>query len=119
VSAEIRQLVGRMARECPTWGAPRIHGERPKLGFEVSEATVSRYMPRRSMPPSQSWRTFLKNHVQDLVSIDFFVVPTATFRLLYVLVVLEHTRRRVVHLGVTAHPSARWTAQQIVEALSL
>ena len=85
---EIRTLIRRMARENPTWGAPRIHGELLKLGFEVSEATVSRYMPRRRKPPSQSWRSFLRNHVHDLVSIDFFVVPTATFRILSVFLVL-------------------------------
>ena len=86
-----------MARENSTWGAPRIHGELLKLGFEVSEATVSRYMPRRRKPPSQTWRTFLDNHAGDLASVDFFVVPTATFRLLSVFVVLTHERRRVVH----------------------
>ena len=116
IDAEIRALVRRMARENPTWGAPRIHGELLMLGFEVSEATVSRYMPRRTKPPSQSWRTFLRNHTLDLVSIDFFVVPTATFRILYVFVVLEPERRRVVHFNVTQGPSARWTAQQVVNA---
>ena len=89
-----------MARENPTWGAPRIHGELLMLGFEVGEATVSRYMPVRRKPPSQTWRAFLRNHTQDLVSIDFFVVPTATFRILYVFLVLEHERRRIVHFNV-------------------
>jgi len=86
------------------------------LGFKVSEATVSRYMPRRTKPPSQSWRSFLRNHTRDLVSIDFFVVPTATFRILYVLLVLEHHRRRIVHFNVTDGPSALWTSQQLVNA---
>jgi len=114
IDAEIRTLIRRMARENPTWGAPRIHGELLMLGFEVGEATVSRYMPRRRKPPSQTWRAFLQNHTQDLVSIDFFVVPTATFRVLYVFLVLEHERRRVVHFNVTEGPSAQWTGQQLV-----
>jgi len=105
-----------MARENPTWGAPRIHGELLKLGFEVSEATVSRYMPRRRTPPSQSWRSFLRNHALDLVSIDFFVVPTATFRILCVFLVLAHDRRCIVHLNVTEGPSALWTGQQLINA---
>jgi len=116
ISQEIRDLIRRMARENPTWGAPRIHGELLKLGFDVSEASVSRYMPRRRTPPSQTWRTFLKNHVRDLASVDFFVVPTATFRLLYVFVVLTHERRLVEHFNVTDGPSAQWTGQQIINA---
>ena len=116
IDAEIRSLIRRMARENPTWGAPRIHGELLKLGFEVSEATVSRYMPRLRRPPSQSWRTFLRNHTKDLISIDFFVVPTATFRLLYAFLILEHERRRIVHFNVTEGPSAQWTGQQLVVA---
>jgi transposase InsO family protein len=116
IDAEIRMLIRRMARENPTWGAPRIHGELLKLGFEVGEATVSRYMPLRRKPRSQNWRTFLRNHTQDLVSIDFFVVPTATFRVLYVFLVLEHERRRILHFNVTEGPSAQWTAQQLVNA---
>ena len=116
IDAEIRTLVDRMARENTTWGAPRIHGELLMLGFNVSEATVSRYMPRRRKPPSQSWRTFLRNHANGLVSIDFFVVPTATFRILYVFLVLEHERRRIVHFNVTEGPSAQWTGQQLVNA---
>ena len=116
IDAEIRTLVDRMARENPTWGAPRIHGELLKLGFEVGEATVSRTMPRRRKPPSQTWRAFLRNHTEDLVSIDFFVVPTATFRVLYVFLVLEHERRRIMHFNVTDGPSAQWTGQQLVNA---
>ena len=87
-----------------------------KLGFDISEATVSRYMPRRTKPPSQTWRSFLRNHIQDLVSIDLFVVPTATFRILYVFLVLAHDRRRVVHFNVTDAPCAQWTGQQLVKA---
>ena len=105
-----------MALANPLWGAPRIHGELLKLGFNVSQRTVARLMPRRPKPPSQTWRTFLQNHVLDLVSVDFFVVPTATFRLLYVFVVLLQHRRKVVHFNVTDSPTAAWTAQQIVEA---
>jgi len=98
------------------WGAPRIHGELLKLGIGVAETTVAKYMPRRGKPPSPSWRAFLDNHVKDLVSIDFFTVPTATFRVLFVFVVLAHERRRIVHLNVTANPSAAWTGQQVREA---
>ena len=116
IDAEIRALIRRMARENATWGAPRIHGELLMLGFNVGEATVSRYMPRRRKPRSQTWRAFLQNHTKDLVSIDFFVVPTATFRILYVFLVLEHERRRIVHFNVTEGPSARWTGQQLVNA---
>ncbi len=116
VDVTIRCLIRQMANDNATWGAPRIHGELLKLGFDVSEPTVSRYMPRRRKPPSQTWRTFLLNHSKDLVSIDFFVVPTVTFHLLYVFVVLEHERRRIVHINVTDGPSARWTGQQIVNA---
>ncbi len=98
------------------WGAPRIHGELLKLGIEISQATVSKYMARHRKPPSQNWRTFLDNHVTDLASIDCFTVPTATFRVLYVLIVLSHDRRKIVHFNVTANHTAQWTAQQIVEA---
>jgi len=116
VSAELKALVTRMAAANPLWGAPRIHGELQKLGIEVAERTVSRLLPKRQTPPSQTWRTFLTNHVRDLVSVDFFTVPTAGWRILFVFVVLAHYRRRVVHFNVTEHPTAAWTAQQIVEA---
>ena len=116
IDAELRALVARMAETNPLWGAPRIHGELMKLGIKVAERTVSRLLPKRRTPPSQTWRTFLVNHVRDLVSIDFFTVPTARLRALFVLVVLAHHRRRVVHFNVTEHPTAHWTAQQIVEA---
>ena len=117
ISPEIRDLILKMAKANPLWGAPRIHGELLKLGIEISERTVSNLMPRRDAnPPSQTWRTFLKNHMKNMVSIDFFTVPTATFRILFVLVVLRHSRRQVVHYNVTPNPTARWTAQQIVNA---
>ena len=110
------QLVRTMALANPLWGAPRIHGELLKLGLDVSQRTGGRLMPRRAKPPSQTWRTFLENHVADLVSVDVFVVPRATFRVLYVFVVLLDHRRRVVHFNVTDSPTAAWTAQQLVEA---
>ena len=116
VSAEAKALIRQMA-EANRWGAPRIHGELLKLGIEISERSVSRFMPPKPRkPPSQTWRTFLDNHVGTLTSIDFFTVPTATFRILYVFFVLAHDRRRVLHFNVTEHPGAAWTAQQIVEA---
>ena len=116
VNAEINALVARMAAANPLWGAPRIHGELLKLGIDVAQRTVSRLLPKRRTPPSQSWRTFLANHARDLVSLDFFTVPTARLRVLFVLVVLAHHRRRVVHFNVTEHPTAHWAAQQIVDA---
>jgi transposase InsO family protein len=116
VSSETRALIRKMAHENPLWGAPRIHGELLKLGVQVSQATVAKYMGRPATPPSQSWRTFLANHVQQIAAADFFVVPSATYRLLFVLVILAHERRRVVHVAVTRHPTAAWTAQQLREA---
>src|SRR6266436_5810044 len=116
VSAEIKALVTRMAAANPLWGAPRIHGELLRLGIDVSERTVSRLLPKRRIPPSQTWRTFLANHVRDLVSIDLFTVPTARLRVLFVLVVLAHHRRHVLHFNVTEHPTATWAAQQIINA---
>src|SRR5262245_12969890 len=116
VSAEVRTLIKQMTQANPLCGAPRIHGELLKLGIDISERSVSRLMPKARNPPSQTWRTFLDNHFRELVSIDFLTVPTATFRVLYVLVVLAHDRRRVVHFNVTEHPTAVWTAQQIIEA---
>src|SRR5215831_9503887 len=116
VSAEIKALVTRMATANPLWGAPRIPGELLKLSIDVAERTVSRLLPKRRTPPSQTWRTFLANHVRDLVSLDFFTVPTAHLRVLFVLVVLAHHRRRVLHFNVTEHPTAAWTARQILEA---
>lgn len=98
------------------WGAPRIHGELLKLGFELSQATVAKYMVRYRRPPSQTWRTFLKNHAKDLVAADFFVAPTVFFRVLFVFVILSHDRRRPVHFAVTEHPTSEWTARQLLEA---
>ena len=112
----IRTLIRRMSRENPMWGVPRIQSEFALLGHTISEATVRKYRIRHRKPPSQTWRTFLDNHLTDIVAIDFFVAPTATFRILFAFVVLRHDRRRVVHFNVTAHPTAEWTAQQIVEA---
>ncbi len=96
------------------WRAPRVHGELLKLGIDVSQATVAKYMVKHRKPPSQMWRTFLENHVKQLVSVDFLVVPTVSFRILYVFVVLAHERRRVVHFNVTGHPTAEWTAEQLL-----
>src|SRR5262245_2870041 len=118
VPADVRILIRKMAQDNPLWGAPRIHGELLKLGVDVSQATVAKYIGRRNAkPPSQTWRTFLANHLQQLAAADFFVVPTATCRLLFVLVILAHERRRVVHVAVTDRPTAAWTAQQLREAL--
>jgi transposase InsO family protein len=116
VAPEVRTLIRRMSQANALWGAPRIHGELQKLGIEISQATVSKYVVRRRTPPSQTWRTFLTNHVQTLVSVDFFTVPTVTFKVLFVFVILAHDRRRVVHVNVTDAPTAQWTAQQLVEA---
>jgi len=116
IDSEVRALVQRVALANLSWGAPRIHGDLLKLGITISQRAVGRLMPRRRKPPSQSWRTFLENHLKSLVSLDFFTVPTATFRVLFVLVVRAHDRRRVVHFNVMANPSATWTAQQMVEA---
>ena len=116
ICREVRDLIRRMCRENPTWGAPRIHGELLKLGIDIGETSVSKYMVRSRKPPSQSWRTFLENHLQQLVSIDFFTVPTIRFQVLYVFLVLAHDRRRILHFNVTAHPTAEWTGQQLREA---
>jgi putative transposase len=116
VSPEIRHLIRRLSQENPLWGAPRIHGELLKLGIEIGETSVAKYMGRRQTPPSQTWHTFLRNHVGQIVAADFFVVPTATYRLLFVLVILTHDRRCIRHVGGTAHPTAAWTAQQLRQA---
>ena len=119
IGRDLRDLIRQMSRANPLWGAPRIHGELLKLGLTVSQATVSKYMVRPRRPPSQAWRTFLKNHAPDLIALDFFTVPTATFRVLFVLVVLTHSRRRLVHVNVTEHLTAEWTARQLLEACAL
>jgi len=116
--AELRRLIQRMASENPTWGAPRIHGELLKLGFDVSERTVSRFL-RRLSPPDQArklWSTFLRNLREVIAAIDFFTVPTLTFRVLYCFFVIEHGRRKIVHFNVTEHPTGPWIVQQLREA---
>jgi putative transposase len=116
VPADVIQLIRTISQANMLWGAPRIRGELLKLGVAVSQATVAKYMVHRRTPPTQTWRTFLANHVQQIAAADFFVVPTATCQLLFVLVILAHERRRVVHVAVTDHPTAAWTAQQLREA---
>jgi len=116
IEPEIRALIRQMLQENPTWGAPRIQSELALLGHELADNTVAKYMVRHRRPPSQTWRTFLENHVEDLVGIDFFTVPTVTFRVLYCFIVLRHDRRRIVHFNVITNPTARWTAQQLIEA---
>ncbi len=107
---------GQVSVENPLWGAPRIHGELLKLGYDVAETTVGKHMAKRPSPPSQSWRTFIKNHRSALVAINFLTVPTATFRVLYVFVVLSLDRRRIVHFNVTDSPTAEWTSMQLIQA---
>jgi putative transposase len=116
ISQEIRELIRTISSANPLWGTPRIVGELGKLGIKVAKSTVDKYRVRSRNASSPTWKTFLKNHINDLVSIDFVIVPTIRFKLLYVLVVLAHSRRRVLHFNVTANPTAQWTAQQILEA---
>ena len=116
IDAELRALIRRMSRENPLWGAPRIHGELQMLGFEVAESTVGRYLVRTRRSPSQGWKTFLRNHAAGIASIDLFVVRTISFRLLYGLVILRHTRRRIVSIAVTTAPTAQWIAGQVADA---
>ncbi len=112
----LRDLIRRMSRENPLWGAPRIHGELLMLGFEVAQSTVSKYMARPTKPPSQTWKTFLRNHAEAIAAIDMCVVPTLTFEQLYILLVLGHGRRQLLWFEVTRHPTAEWLARQITEA---
>ena len=109
-------MVRRLSRENPIWGAPRIHRQLLKLGIDVGETSVSKHMVRHRRPPPQTWRSFLDNHVQTMVSVDFFTVPTICFQILHVFPVLARGRRRILHFNVTAHPTAEWTAQQLREA---
>jgi putative transposase len=109
-------LIQTMSRNNPLWGAPRIHGELLKLGIKITEPTVAQYMLRHRKPPSQTWRTFLENHVKSMVSVDFFTVPTIRFEVLSVFLVLAHGRRRILQFGITAHPTAEWTVQQLRNA---
>src|SRR6202163_961013 len=116
MSREIRDLIRQMSQANPLWGAPRIHGELLKLGIEVSQATVGRYLPWRPKAPSPSWRSFLQNHMHDTAAVDMLVVVTARLQLLYALVVLGHERRKVIHFDVTRNPTQGWLARQITEA---
>ena len=116
VSKEIRDLIKRMALENLSWGAPRIHSELRLLGYDIAESTISKYLVRALKPPSQTWKTFLKNHVHQIASIDFFTVPTITFQILYCFIILRHEQRKIVHFNITTNPTVQWTVQQIKEA---
>jgi transposase InsO family protein len=116
VCRELRDLILQMSKENPLWGAPRIHGELLKLGYELAESTVSKYMVRHRGPPSQTWQTFLRNHANAIAAIDLCVVPTLNFERLFAFLVVGHGRRQLLWFAVTRHPTAEWLAQQIVEA---
>jgi transposase InsO family protein len=116
IPTDVRQLIREMSVANPLWGAPRIHGELLKLGIDVGQTTVAKYMAKRRRPPSQGWRTFLCNHADAITSMDLFLVPTISFRLLYGLLILRHSRRELLWLAVTAHPNAEWIARQLTEA---
>ena len=116
INRGLRDLILRMSRENPLWGASRIHGELLMLGFEVAQSTVSKYMARPSKPPSQTWKTFLQNHAEGIAAIDMCVVPTLTFDLLFAFLVLGHGRRKLLWFDATRHPTAEWLARQITEA---
>jgi hypothetical protein len=116
IDGEIRDLIRRMSKENPLWGAPRIHGELLMLGIEVAQSTVARYKTRRQELPSRGWKTFLRNHAAGIASIDLFVVRTISFKLLYGLVILLHARRRLVNISVTNNPTAEWIAGQVTDA---
>src|SRR6516165_2216577 len=116
ISVDVRALIRKMHHANPLWGAPHIHGELQKLGIEIAETTVAKYLGRRPSSPSPTWRTFLRTHLSQCASMDFFTVPTATFRILFVLVIHSHERRRIVRLNVTDHPTAAWTRQQVRDA---
>src|SRR5262245_48446968 len=120
VDAELRSLIRRIVKENPSWGAPRIHGELLKLGFKVSERTVSRYLQRVSRPEQarKLWGTFLRNYREVITAMDFFTVPTLTFRVLYCFFVIEHGRRRILHFNATEHPTGPWIVQQLGETFS-
>ena len=116
ISPEIRDLIRRMSSANPLWGSPHIVGELSKIGIDLRKSTVEKYMVRRRRPPSQTWRSFLKNHIEDIVAVDFFIVPTVRNQVLFVFLVLAHERRRILHFNITMSPTAEWTAQQIVNA---
>ena len=118
ISKKLRELIFQMVAENPTWGAPRIHGELMKLGFDISERTVSRWVQRapRKIDPSKRWKAFLSNHREVLAAMDFFTVPTLTFSVIYCFFVIAHDRRKILHFRVTKHPTSLWVAQQLREA---
>jgi transposase InsO family protein len=116
IDRELRDLIHRMCEENPLWGAPRMHGELLKLGFDVAQSTVSKYILRRLGPPSQGWKTFLRNHADGIASVDFLIVPTLTFRRLFAFVILGLGRRRLLWIGTTTNPTAEWLARQLTEA---
>lgn len=116
VDPELRALIGQLSIENPLWGAPRIHGELLKLGFDVAQSSVAKYMIRRRGPRGQGWRTFLRNHMPEIAAMDLFVVPTVGFRLLYAFIIIRLDRRHLVWINVTANPTAEWIARQITEA---
>jgi transposase InsO family protein len=116
IDREIRELIRRISRENPLWGVPRIQSELRLLGFNVTEKTVAKYRVKHAEPPSQTWKTFLANHANQIAAVDFFTIPTINFRVLYCFIVLLHDRRKIIHFNVTANPTAAWTAQQIIEA---
>src|SRR6201981_2876434 len=119
IDIELRILIRRMSIENPLWGAPRIHGELLKLGFEVAQSSVAKYMVKRRGPPSQGWRTFLRNHAPDIAAMDLLIVPSIGFDLLYAFVIVRIDRRDLVWINVTANPTAEWVARQITEAFPL
>ena len=116
IAPELRALIKRMWMANPTWGSPKIVLELKKLGIDVAKSTVERYQPKGPRPSSPGWRAFLRLHAREFAAVDFFVVPTAGLKVLFVLVILGHDRRRVLHFNVTEHPTAEWTAQQLIEA---
>lgn len=115
-TARVRQLIRKMSIANPLWGAPRIHGELLKLGIEIGQTSVAKYMARRRDPPFQGWKTFVQNHADGIAAMDLFVVPTISFRLLYALLIMGHGRRQIIWVGVTAHPTAEWIANQLTAA---
>jgi hypothetical protein len=116
IPPEIRKLIREMSIANPLWGAPRIHGELLKLGIDVGQTSVAKYIVKRREPPSQGWKTFLRNHADGIAAMDLFVVPTISFRLLYGFLIMGHGRRQILWFGVTAHPTAEWIANQVREA---
>jgi transposase InsO family protein len=116
IAKQLRDLIRKMSESNPSWGSPRIRSELRKLGIDVAKSTVEKYRVRPRKPSSPAWRAFLANHIKELVSLDFFTVPTVRFEVLFVLIILAHDRRRVMHFNITEHPTAQWTAQQVVEA---